>query len=406
MTHGQRLEAWENAARLAPAQPEAWYGLGDTYFHVGRLIGHDSGFAHAEAAFARAVALDSAFTAPLAHLVQIAILRGDASAVRRLAALYAGRDSTSESAAYLRWRVAVALGDSATARAIEAALDTLPVGVLNQIASWASQDGVAVETAWRAARAAVRRASARDEAYTMRVFMVLAANLGRFSEREVVRQRWLKRQARAVDGDAERLEEAMVLDGDPAAGRAALARLEAQATRRAPGLVACAPASWILLRPEARADTVGLGASFESCVRQLPQAATLGLRALFAARTGAPALEHLLAAVDSARLASAVSGEGNFWSLVEGVALMSHGEYARAREALRHREIGSGEAAAYWATLLRYEGRAAELAGDTLGAVQAYRHYLALRHAPDPASRSYAEGVRAALARLEPRPRT
>ena len=402
-THGQWLGAWETAARLAPTQPEAWYGLGDTYFHLGALTGRDSGFAQAEAAFARAVALDSNFTAPMVHLVQIAIVREDPRAVRRLAAVYAARDSTSESAVYLRWRVAVALGDSAKARAIEGALDTLPVGVLEQIASWASQDGVAVETAWRAARIAVRRASAQEADYAMRVFMVLAANLGRFTEREAVRQRWLRRQSRPVDGDAERLEEAVVLDGDSAAGRAALERLEKQSPRRAPGPVACAPASWMLLRPTAHADTSGLGAHFRNCVSRLPPDATLGLRALFAARTGAAPLEQLLAAVDSARLASTLSGSGNFWSLVEGVALMSRGEFTRARDAFRRREIGSGEAAAYWATLLRYEGRAAESAGDTLGAVQAYRHYLALRDAPDPAPRIFADGVRAALARLEPR---
>jgi hypothetical protein len=235
---------------------------------------------------------------------------------------------------------------------------------------------------------------------------VLAANLGRFTEREAVRQRWLKRQSRPVDRDAEILEEALVLDGDSAAGRAALARLEAQAPRRALRPVACSAVSWMLLRPDVQEDTVGLGANFQTCVRQVPQSASLGLRTLFAARTGAPALEHLLAAVDSARLASAVSGAGNFWSLVEGAALMSRGEYASAREVFRRREIGSGEAAGYWATLLRYEGRAAEFAGDTVGAVHAYRHYLALRDAPDPAARSYADSVRAALRRLEPRLRS
>jgi len=405
MTHGQRLGAWEDAVRLAPAQPEAWYGLGDTRFHLGQLLGRDNGFAQAEAAFERAVALDSSFTAPLAHLVQIAILRGGTRTVRRLAALYADRDSTSESAAYLRWRVAVALGDRATARAIEAALDTLPVGVLDQIASWASLDGVGVETAWRAAQTAVRRASPREADYAMRVFMVLAANLGRFTEREAVRQRWLKQQSRPVDRDAEILEEALVLDGDSAAGRAALARLEGHAPARTVGPAACAPASWMLLRPEAQADTVGLGARVETCVRTLLPSATLGTRVLSAARTSDPALTQLLVEVDSARLASVPSGAGNFWSLVEGVALLSRGEYARAREAFRQREIGSGEAAAYWATLLRYEGRAAELAGDTLGAVHAYRHYLALRDAPDPPARIYADSVRAALARLEHRAR-
>ncbi len=52
----------------------------------------------------------------------------------------------------------------------------------------------------------------------------------------------------------------------------------------------------------------------------------------------------------------------------------------------------------YLSTFLREEGRLAALTGDTAGAVQAYRHYLALR--PDPDVAPEVARVRAALAAL------
>jgi hypothetical protein len=77
------------------------------------------------------------------------------------------------------------------------------------------------------------------------------------------------------------------------------------------------------------------------------------------------------------------------------------GDAAGARDAFRHRELGGAEATGNYAPLLRHEGRAAELAGDTAGALRAYRHYLALRRDPDAAVRHYADSVRAAVERLE-----
>lgn len=57
-------------------------------------------------------------------------------------------------------------------------------------------------------------------------------------------------------------------------------------------------------------------------------------------------------------------------------------------------------------TTLRAEGRLASAAGDTAGAILAYRHFLALRADPEPALVPQRDSVRAALAALlkEPRP--
>ena len=56
-------------------------------------------------------------------------------------------------------------------------------------------------------------------------------------------------------------------------------------------------------------------------------------------------------------------------------------------------------------TFLREEGRLAALTGDTVGAVRAYRHYLALRTNPEREVKPEVDSVRAVLARLSEEPR-
>ena len=58
----------------------------------------------------------------------------------------------------------------------------------------------------------------------------------------------------------------------------------------------------------------------------------------------------------------------------------------------------------YLAEHLREEGRLAALTGDSVGAIRAYRHYLALRSDPEPALRPAVEAVRAELAKLNGAP--
>jgi hypothetical protein len=51
-------------------------------------------------------------------------------------------------------------------------------------------------------------------------------------------------------------------------------------------------------------------------------------------------------------------------------------------------------------TFLREEGRLSALTADTVAAIRAYRHYLALRRDPEAALRPEVEQVRAELAAL------
>ncbi len=55
----------------------------------------------------------------------------------------------------------------------------------------------------------------------------------------------------------------------------------------------------------------------------------------------------------------------------------------------------------YLSAAVLEEGRLAALAGDTVGSLRAYRHFLALTEAADSQPGSRVQAVRAALARLQ-----
>jgi tetratricopeptide (TPR) repeat protein/TolB-like protein len=77
MTHGtlDGIEPLERAVRRHPDDPEAWYALGETYWHLGdqALIP----LVKAEEAFARAVQLDPRFLPAYIHRVDYALLMAD-----------------------------------------------------------------------------------------------------------------------------------------------------------------------------------------------------------------------------------------------------------------------------------------------------------------------------------------
>ena len=73
------------------------------------------------------------------------------------------------------------------------------------------------------------------------------------------------------------------------------------------------------------------------------------------------------------------------------------GDLPRALKAVRRRSGAFPIGPNFMTTFLREEGRLAALTGDTLSAIRAYRHYLGLRHDPEPAVRPAVERVRREL---------
>ena len=77
--------------------------------------------------FRRSLELDSSFVMPLDHLLLAKLYLEDTTGLRALARLWAAQDTASgDRSDYMRWRLAVALGDSATVSLQRARLDRWP----------------------------------------------------------------------------------------------------------------------------------------------------------------------------------------------------------------------------------------------------------------------------------------
>ncbi len=129
------LKAWEDLVERYPDWTEAWYQLGDRYYHYGRLSGLADADDHARTAFRRALASDSLFAAPLHHLVEIYAARGELADLRSAGARYfAANPGVNRDRSAIGWEMAAALGDSDWLRRIRANFDSMPREELTRIA--------------------------------------------------------------------------------------------------------------------------------------------------------------------------------------------------------------------------------------------------------------------------------
>ena len=106
------LRARRAAVGIAEDRAEAWYYLGDTYFHDGALLGVDDAFRQADQAFKRAVERDSSVAGVLQHLLFMAVYRGDTAEIRRWARLTDAAEGDTTIGSINRWMAAVALEDT------------------------------------------------------------------------------------------------------------------------------------------------------------------------------------------------------------------------------------------------------------------------------------------------------
>lgn len=141
------LEADRRAVDLAPDSPEAWFHFGDDLYHFGELVGVEGALEQATDAFARALALDSAFAGPLGHLIELYAYRADTGRVRRLLPLYLARHPDSELADFYRWRGATLLGDTTALVDLRSRSETVPIQSLWRIVGYARFDGRGLEDA-------------------------------------------------------------------------------------------------------------------------------------------------------------------------------------------------------------------------------------------------------------------
>ena len=127
----------------------------------------------------------------------------------------------------------------------------------------------------------------------------------------------------------------------------------------------------------------------------------LTVEALAADRNGLPQAAALLAKLDSAALTVPAPA---FWVTIANMVALRlwdrRGDYDRALAASRRRVAYYG-APAFLTTMLREEGRLAELTGDREGAIRAYTLYLTLRPNPAPEWQADTEAIAARLDALK-----
>lgn len=128
--HGtlEGLEPLDLAVRRYPDDPEAWYLLGETYFHLGRqaLVPPEK----AEEAFAHAVRLDPQFLPAYIHRIDYAFLTDDSARAAALIDSVARLVPESEGVGETRTIYDLAFGDPAARSRALAAMDTISRGLV------------------------------------------------------------------------------------------------------------------------------------------------------------------------------------------------------------------------------------------------------------------------------------
>ncbi len=422
----ERIERFLTVARAYPERPEVWYDLGDQYFHNGALVGLEEPLRSAADAFDRGWALDSAsatngsgaewspfFAEPLRHMVEIAQINGDIPRVRRLVALGLAADSTGKRGTYLRWHRAVTLGSGAQRDfwADTARLDADAVGGISEFIQWS---GLASEDLLRASKLDTQRIEGQNPGAIGSAHASTLLNGGRPGEAF----RLLHTNDTSTGDLRGRIFDALYWGLDTNAAAAAADRLarhlRVEVPRGQPGRDqlkdVCAVATWRSAHGDygssdaalARLRKPALAGLDSTGSIALVQYATLCATLLEARRATARHAPDARAKLQQADLAARTDFlmYSQAANLVVARLAEAQGDLVWALRAVRRGSGGLGAFPWYRATFLREEGRLAALAGDTAGAIRAYRHYLAIRPDPEPEAATEDAAVRARLAEL------
>jgi tetratricopeptide (TPR) repeat protein len=389
---------WEDMVEHFPDWAESWYELGDRYYHFGGLAGLGDATDRARGAFRRALALDTALAAPLHHLTEIYVARGETNELRAIAERYFARNpAVSRDRSAVGWEVAFALNDQAWLRRVRASFDSLPVSELNRVVWVTDANGWPRDDLERALRILVARASMTNEHASAQTLRFAAAlNAGRLPE--------ARDAARALGGVYPDRPAAALFDAyaamfgevaiDTALMREAVRRLEPFAAARVAGdfdrrnhahqamcligyarsLDGALPDARAMLdriRRELAADTAGGTRDGRVCTAALEASV-----AVAGSRGAAGALARLDTLLLTQRVPpSAALAAG---SIVAARLYETTGRLDLALAAARRREHLTGHPL-FLSTQLRLEARLADKAGDRDGSARATRHYEALR---------------------------
>jgi hypothetical protein len=411
------MNGWRHAVEVAPDHAESWYELGDFYYHSGAKEGVLDSRSEARSLFREALRLDSTFAAPLAHLLEMAATDGDTATMLKLEKLYLGHDSLADHIPFIRWRSAIALGDTAKLARLRARMDSLPMASLLRISGTAVLDGVGVEDAEAASRAMIeqsRQGWAGDVARTTRWNVLL--NEGRPRDAAAV-IRGVSRAA-MFQGGYSLINSAVLGIGDTLLASRIVSEHETALSKperedplaRSPLLVAaCEAALWHASRadlPAARRNAARLAAISKRPAANgydwgMAPTCMTAVDALIADAATPARVPAILDQLDSLILQRMIPNwNDQSLTLLSAKLRAKHGDLRTALATLRRRAYHASFGTTLLAEFLREEGRLAAQTGDRAGAIRAYRHYLALRFNPEPSVKPEVELVRAELDRL------
>ena len=409
-TPAELIAAAEQAALAAPHRLEAWLIVGHSLFQLGPMIGYPGWEARARDALQHALALDSTDAMTLQSILRSAAATGDRGAVQRYSRLFIEHNPDAYEIESIRWLAAVTLADSAGIAAQRRRLGGMHRFQLRALVEWSPTLGIGLEDADRAARVYADGERGVNEGRAVIVGIVpFLLNRGRPD----AANRLLATAERGFGQRADvgvlefRVYAALYWDGDSSEAVATVRALEAHlAGAPAPTghvrdrqTATCALAHWRL----AVGDLAGAEAALNQLRAPYLIESTLvcaaAVNAQLAAARGQPDAAAALARLDTLLLVGSerrhlLLGVGN---LIATRLYEARGDLRHALALTRRRNPWGNQ---LLSTQLREEGRLAALVGDTVGAVRAYRHYLALRSDPEPGLRPEVARVRAELQRL------
>jgi tetratricopeptide (TPR) repeat protein len=404
-----QLTVWRHLVELTPNNAESWYLYGAHLLHAGALVGVAEPEEQALVLLQRALAFDREY---MPAKLLIAHLATRSSPPAELKAERVAVDSSNPFAPYLRWRIAVATGDSAALRRIRGTLRGVGPANLRAIAMASQFDGAGLGDGALALGISQSRTASLSE----QIDLILAQHsLALLQGRPHAAFEAATRLAVLQPGSQAylrlRVLDALYAEGDTAAASGAARQLQRLVSGGVPlGAFAaetrlanlCVLGQWRL----SRGDTVGMASSIES----LGHAGTAG-QSFYPVSTPAPVCASLLQAwlaslkapaeaspyvegVDTLVLTPEVAGDAISYAPILIARLYERaGQPQRALQAIRKRSYMSGWPR-YLATAWREEGRLAELNGDRAAARESYDRYLVLRSNPDSSVLPQVEQVR------------
>ena len=425
-TYRETIAQAERAANAAPDSPESWLLLGQLLAHYGAAASEPDRFTRAEAAYGRAIALDSTFAKVIEERTFLAMQSGDSAATARYAALFERQVASGFNDDMVLWAARRSLGDSAAAIHWRERREGLThvdyVQKLIRISLHSAAFVLPLDDARWAASALVPEAATPNE----RGGAQLSDLAVRFAEgrRDVGDLR--ATEPFGAGWAATMIQQALIEPAYRDMAASVIAREESGGYRldhgvRVPSLRDC----YVTLFHVAAGDTSGAGAAARRLQSSSldPEAPAGGPEAKNTSRICALVIGALLERTSRTGNAGNAGNAGNTWPALDRldstmkdgphwfggwtsmppvaygnfvVARLraADGHYPAALAAIRRREVDYFPQY-LWSlpAYLRIEGRMAALVGDTTSAVRAYDQYLTLRTAPDAAFRPQRDSV-------------